>query len=83
MVATPDGREVVGIQVAGDGATELVHLGQMGLVARLGVDAYVDTVFNFPTLAEAYRIAALDIVRQRPRAAASPQARTVEFAAAG
>lgn len=82
MVATPDGREVVGIQVAGDGATELVHLGQMGLVARLGVDAYVDTVFNFPTMAEAYRIAALDIVRQRPRTAAS-QARTVELVAAG
>ncbi|MFO1456568.1 MAG: Si-specific NAD(P)(+) transhydrogenase [Steroidobacteraceae bacterium] len=67
LVATPDGREVVGVQVAGDGATELVHVGQVGLMARLGVDAYVDTVFNFPTMAEAYRVAALDIVRQRRR----------------
>jgi NAD(P) transhydrogenase len=65
LVATPDGREVVGVQAAGDGATELVAIGQVGLMARLEVDAYVDTVFNFPTMAEAYRVAALDLVRQR------------------
>jgi NAD(P) transhydrogenase len=34
-------------------------------MAALEVDAYVDTVFNFPTMTEAYRVAALDIVRQR------------------
>ncbi len=67
LVATPDGREVVGVQVVGDGATELVAIGQVGLMARLDVDAYVETVFNFPTMAEAYRVAALDLVRQRRR----------------
>ena len=56
---------MVGVQIAGDGATELVHIGQLGLAAELDVDAYVDNVFNFPTMAEAYRIAALDIVKQR------------------
>ena len=56
---------MVGVQIAGDGATELVHIGQLGLAAEIEVDAYVDNVFNFPTMAEAYRIAALDIVRQR------------------
>ena len=67
LIADPGGRRVVGVQIAGDGATELVHIGQLGLAAELDVDAYVDNVFNFPTMAEAYRIAALDVVRQRGR----------------
>jgi len=45
-----------------------VHICQLGLAADLEVDAYVDNVFNFPTMAEAYHIAARDIVRQRKRA---------------
>jgi len=71
LVADPAGRRVVGVQIAGDGATELVHIGQLGLAAELDVDAYVDNVFNFPTMAEAYRIAAFDIVKQRGRASGS------------
>lgn len=67
LVADPGGRRVVGVQIVGDSATELVHIGQLGLAAELDVDAYVDNVFNFPTMAEAYRIAALDIVKQRGR----------------
>jgi len=67
LVADPGGRRVVGVQIAGDSATELVHIGQIGLAAELDVDAYVDNVFNFPTMAEAYRIAAFDIVKQRGR----------------
>ncbi len=65
LICTPDGHEVLGIQVVGEGATELVAVGQMGLMAQMPVDAYVDAVFNFPTMTEAYRVAALDIVRQR------------------
>lgn len=65
LIADGYGRQVLGIQVVGDHATELVHIGQMALIAALDVDAFVDTVFNFPTLAEAYRVAALDVVRQR------------------
>ena len=67
LIADPGGRRVVGVQIAGDSATELVHIGQIGLAAELDVDAYVDNVFNFPTMAEAYRIAALDIVKQRAK----------------
>jgi NAD(P) transhydrogenase len=67
LVADPAGRRVVGVQIAGDGATELVHIGQLGLAAGLDVDAYTDNVFNFPTMAEAYRVAAFDIVKQRGR----------------
>jgi len=65
LIADAGGRRVVGVQIAGDSATELVHIGQLGLAAELDVDAYVDNVFNFPTMAEAYRVAALDIVKQR------------------
>jgi len=71
LIADPGGRRVVGVHIAGDGATELVHIGQLGLAAELDVDAYVDNVFNFPTMAEAYRIAALDIVKQRGRVTSS------------
>jgi NAD(P) transhydrogenase len=56
---------VLGAQVVGDGAAELVHVAQMGIAAQFNVDAFIDNVFNFPTLAEAYRVAALDIARQR------------------
>jgi NAD(P) transhydrogenase len=86
LIATPDGRKVVGVQVAGDGATELVAVGQVGLMAQLEVDAYVDTVFNFPTMTEAYRIAALDIVRQRRQGAsgtAAAQAPAMRLSPAG
>jgi NAD(P) transhydrogenase len=71
LIADPGGRRVVGVQIAGDSATELVHIGQLGLAAELDVDAYVDNVFNFPTMAEAYRVAAFDIVKQRGRSTTS------------
>ncbi|MEZ4370312.1 MAG: Si-specific NAD(P)(+) transhydrogenase [Polyangiaceae bacterium] len=53
---------VVGVQIAGEGAAELVSVGQ--LAVRYGAQAcdLVDSVFNFPTLAEAYRIAGLSAV---------------------
>ncbi|MGE0326652.1 MAG: Si-specific NAD(P)(+) transhydrogenase [Polyangiaceae bacterium] len=54
--------KVVGVQIAGEGAAELVSVGQ--LAVRYGAQAcdLVDSVFNFPTLAEAYRIAGLSAV---------------------
>jgi NAD(P) transhydrogenase len=65
LISDGFGRRVLGVQVVGELATELVHVGQMALISQFDVDAFVDTVFNFPTLAEAYRVAALDIVGQR------------------
>lgn len=65
LIADPEGRRIVGAQIVGDGATELIHIGQLGLAAGLDVDAYVNNIFNFPTMAEAYHVAALDIVSQR------------------
>lgn len=53
-------RRVLGVHIVGEGATELVHLGQA--VINLGgtIDYFIDNSFNYPTLAEAYKVAALD-----------------------
>jgi NAD(P) transhydrogenase len=65
LVADPGGRKLLGVQIVGEGAAELIHVGQQALIHGADVDSFVDNIFNFPTLAEAYRVAALDIVRQR------------------
>ncbi len=67
LVADPGGQAVLGVQIVGEGACELIHVGQMALIAGADVDSFVDNIFNFPTLAEAYRVAALDIVKQRTK----------------
>lgn len=53
-------RRILGCQVVGEGATELVHVAQMAMASNAEVDAFVERIFNFPTMAEAYRVAALD-----------------------
>jgi NAD(P) transhydrogenase len=65
MVADPKGKQLLGVQIVGEAATELIHLGQMGLLNNMEVDSFVENIFNFPTMAEAYRVAALDIAKQR------------------
>jgi NAD(P) transhydrogenase len=65
IVADGAGRRLLGVHIVGEGASDLVHLGQMALGTGADVDAFVDSIFNFPTLAEAYRVAALDVVKQR------------------
>jgi NAD(P) transhydrogenase len=65
LVADPNGERLLGVHVIGEGASELVHIGQMAMMGGLGVDTFIETIFNFPTLAEAYRVAAFDIVKQR------------------
>ena len=65
IVATPDGLRPLGFHILGEGATEIVHLGQMALLSNWDIDQFVENIFNFPTLAEAYRVAALDVVEQR------------------
>ena len=67
IVACPEGRRLLGIHIIGDSATELIHVGQMALVAESDVDVFIENIFNFPTLAEAYRVAALDILNRRPQ----------------
>jgi NAD(P) transhydrogenase len=55
-----DTRDLLGVHIIGKGATELVHIGQAVLALGGKVDYFVDTVFNYPTLAECYKTAAFD-----------------------
>ena len=66
LVADEHGKKLLGVQIVGDGATDLVHVGMMALLAGQDVDVFVENIFNFPTLAEAYRVAAFDVIEQRP-----------------
>ncbi len=52
-------RALLGVHIVGTGATELVHIGQAAMVLGGGLDYFLTTVFNYPTLAEAYKVAAL------------------------
>jgi NAD(P) transhydrogenase len=52
--------ELLGAHIIGEGATELIHIGQAVQVLNGGLDYFLENVFNYPTLAEAYKIAALD-----------------------
>lgn len=67
LVADPTGEYLLGVQIIGEGATELIHVGQIALRHAATIDSFVENIFNFPTLAEGYRIAALDIAGQRKK----------------
>ena len=64
LVADADGERLLGVQIVGENATELIHLAELALINGNPVDIFVESIFNFPTYAEAYRIAALDILGQ-------------------
>ena len=53
-------RRLLGVHIIGTGATELVHIGQAVLGLDGGLDYFMTTVFNYPTLAECYKVAALN-----------------------
>ena len=55
-----DTRKVLGVHIIGEGAAELVHIGQAVMTLDGTVDYFVDTVFNYPTLAECYKVAAFN-----------------------
>jgi NAD(P) transhydrogenase len=60
IIFSPDTRLVLGVHIIGTGATELIHIGQAVMALEAQVDYFVDSAFNYPTLAEAYRVAALN-----------------------
>jgi NAD(P) transhydrogenase len=66
IVADPSGRRLLGVHIVGEGASELIHVAQMAMIGGLEVEGFVDNIFNFPTLGEAYRVAALDLISKRP-----------------
>ncbi len=55
-----DTRKVLGVHIIGEGASELVHIGQAVMTLDGTMDYFIDTVFNYPTLAECYKVAAFN-----------------------
>jgi NAD(P) transhydrogenase len=72
LVTDAAGRKLLGVQVVGEGAAELTSVGQMALIAGQDIDVFIANTFNFPTLAEGYRVAALDIAHQREGSKVQP-----------
>jgi NAD(P) transhydrogenase len=60
-------RVLLGVHVIGEGATELIHIGQAVMAYKGKIDYFIDTVFNYPTLAECYKVAAHDGINRLPR----------------
>jgi NAD(P) transhydrogenase len=66
MIFDLNTRRLLGVHIVGEGATELIHIGQAVLNLGGGLDYFVENTFNYPTLAEAYKIAALDAFNRMP-----------------
>jgi NAD(P) transhydrogenase len=60
-------RKLLGVHAIGEGATELIHIGQAVMAHGGKIDYFVDNVFNYPTLAECYVVAALAGLNRLPR----------------
>ena len=56
----PKTRKLLGVHVFGERATEIIHVGQAVIAFEGTIDYFRDTVFNYPTMAEAYKVAGLD-----------------------
>ena len=51
---------VLGVHAIGAGATELIHIGQTAIAFKATAEYFVNAVFNYPTLAECYKVAAMN-----------------------
>jgi NAD(P) transhydrogenase len=60
LIFRPENKQLLGVQIFGEGATELIHLGMLVLESGGTIDIFIDLVFNFPTLSELYKYAAYD-----------------------
>jgi len=64
MLVSTEERTLLGVHVFGTNAADLVHIGQAIMACGGTVDYLVDTVLNYPTLSEAYKVAALDVTNK-------------------
>ena len=64
LLVSPSDHKVLGVHLFGTGATEIVHIGQAVMGCGGTVDYLMEAVFNYPTLAEAYKVAALDVTNK-------------------
>ncbi len=70
MIFCIETRRLLGVHIVGEGATELVHIGQAVLNLNGTLEYFIENTFNYPTLAEAYKIAALDAYNRLARGSA-------------
>ena len=59
MIFSIKTRRLLGVHIVGEGATELIHIGQAVMALKGTLDYFLENAFNYPTLAEAYKVAAL------------------------
>lgn len=69
MIFSTNTRRLLGVHILGEGATELIHIGQAVLNLKGTIDYFIQNTFNYPTLAEAYKIAGLDAWNRMSRVA--------------
>ena len=74
MIFALGDRRLLGVHIIGEGATELIHIGQAVLNLGGTIDYFIENAFNYPTLAEAYKVAALDAWNRMPRVACATRA---------
>ena len=72
MLFHSETRDLLGVHIIGEGATELIHIGQAVIALGGKLDYFVDAVFNYPTLAECYKVAALAALNRFPAIACVP-----------
>lgn len=60
--------KILGVHIVAEGATDLIHAGEMAIINNNDVRVFLENVMNFPNFGEAYRIAALNIVTKRANA---------------
>jgi len=60
LIFDPTSKKLLGVHIIGEGASELLHIGQAVFALNGTVEYFVDTVFNYPTLAECYKAAAFN-----------------------
>ena len=64
LIFDAESRKLLGVCIIGEGASELIHIGQAVLAMGGTIDYFINTVFNYPTLAECYKTAAFDGVNR-------------------
>jgi len=67
MLVSLKTRRILGVQIMGEGATELIHIGQAVMNHKGTVDYFIENTFNYPTLAEAYKAAGFDAWQRMPK----------------
>lgn len=64
LLVARENHALLGVHIIGESASELIHVGQIAMNCEATVERLADTVFNYPTLAQCYKTAALDCLRQ-------------------